>query len=201
MPNPNCTDPTTPTTWRIHLTPHKFNFTLTLLYPLHNFSTIFTDTRQATASSSSSSSSIIIHHLFSYTPFHVTDDPIEFQFFQLFPSTVVVLDPFRLLHPIHVAIHFYFLTFNRQFPLLFNYTTWFQKFHPSYLVVFFVLLLLLYPKIGSIRSIQFGVPHFSSSSLSLCLSMCSWLSTKILSKMFMEKFKEKCLRTHSKEKC
>ena len=88
---------------------------MTLPYPLYNFF--------ATFSSINYCHQLIIfnhHHITyhsSYTPFHVTDDPIEFQLFQFFPSTVVVLDPFRLLHPMHVSVHIYFLTFNRQFPL------------------------------------------------------------------------------------
>ena len=62
--------------------------------------------------------------------------PLNFDF-PTFPSIVVVVGPFRLLHPIHITIHFYFLTFNRQFPLLSLTQLGFEKFHPSYSVVLF----------------------------------------------------------------
>ena len=117
------------------------------------------------------SSSIILHHSsFSYTPFHVTDDPIQFCFFQLF------LQLLPLLHPIHVSVHFYFSIFTTQFPILSLTQHGFEKIPSFLLSSFFILLFLLYPKFRSIRSVQLGVPIFSSSSLSLyscCLRLPS----------------------------
>ena len=45
--------------------------------------------------------------------------------------------PFRLLHSIHVSVHFYISIY---FPLLSLTQHGFEKFHPCYLVVFFFVL-------------------------------------------------------------
>ena len=101
------------------------------------------------------------HSSFLLYPFHVTDDPIEFQIFQIFPTTVVLRWPFRLLHPIHVSVHFYFLTFNRQFPLLSLTRPGFKKFHPSYLVVFFSFYFSYFTlKLDQFDPFNLGYPTF-----------------------------------------
>ena len=148
--------------------------TMTLPYPLYNFflNNLYCQLLNHHHPSSSPSS-------FSYTPFHVTDDPIEFHFSNFFRQLLS-----SLVHSACCTPYTFQFTFTFSFSI--GNSLYFQLDDLVSKIPFFLLSRFFrstsptYPKIGSIRSIQFGVPHFSSSSLSLCSSICSWLSTKIL---------------------
>ena len=173
MPLPNCTDPTTPTTRRIDQLTHT-----TQLYPTHwhirTHFTIFFATP-----SINYCHQLLHHHQSSITPIPpstLLTTPLNFKFSNFFRQLLSSLVHSACCTP-------YTFQFTFTFSLSIGNSLYFQLHDlvskiPSFLLsLFFVLLLLLYPKIGSIWSIQFWVPHFSSSSLSLYSSMC-WLSTK-----------------------
>ena len=80
-----------------------------------------------------------ITHYFSYTPFHVTDDSIQFHFFQLFPLTVVLHCSFRLFHSIHGSVQFYLCDFHCYVSILSLTQLDLEKFTPCDLLFFVVL--------------------------------------------------------------